>query len=508
MIGSTLSRVQTAEKLSIPQLQQAIQSGTIPAYMGVPLLEEKIQFEQRMRSAAAARMAQGQQPTIAEQVMDQAQMVEGDGGIDQIPIETPEFAGGGIVAFSNGGETFTPSQRGFLGTMFGPSAGLISREEVVNELDPEELREFNRTGKLPVRLMKIVGDRSIAAPSGTKDQGIAAAAPIAPPPVAPPAAAPGADLRAPVQMVGGRPVPIDRSTGEELGIAPPMDERPMPQQQTTGDLLGRTDALFNQLYGTTAPTAPSDRESYIGRTEDFFKKAGVNLELAAQQAADIAKEKESLSKDKTEAANFRLLEAGLAIMGGTSPFAFENIGKGASKAMQGYVQDIKDLKKAEKDLNAATRQLTVTQNQMRMGVAQTSASDYAEDVKRHDAALRRREDAKAELAKALMADERSREIVKAQMRPSQYEMARADALSGDPKRQAFAETYLGATKTGKLTTLGLEKEYNDLKIVDKKKLEKQGIYNAADYVRSRMAEQGGMPGAASQGKVIDFNSIR
>jgi len=54
----------------------------------------------------------------------------------------------------------------------------------------------------------------------------------------------------------------------------------------------------------------------------------------------------------------------------------------------------------------------------------------------------------------------------------------------------------------------LEKEYNDLKIVDKKKLEKQGIYNAADYVRSRMAEQGGMPGAAPQGKVIDFNSIR
>ena len=53
MIGSALSRLDTAEKLSIPQLQQAIQSGTIPAYMGVPLLEEKIAFEQRMRSAAA-----------------------------------------------------------------------------------------------------------------------------------------------------------------------------------------------------------------------------------------------------------------------------------------------------------------------------------------------------------------------------------------------------------------------------------------------------------------------
>ena len=49
MIGSALSRLDTAEKLSIPQLQQAIQSGSIPAYMGVPLLEEKIAFEQRMR---------------------------------------------------------------------------------------------------------------------------------------------------------------------------------------------------------------------------------------------------------------------------------------------------------------------------------------------------------------------------------------------------------------------------------------------------------------------------
>lgn len=526
MIGSALSRLDTAEKLSIPQLQQAIQSGTIPAYMGVPLLEEKIAFEQRMRSAAAARMAQGQQPTIAEQVMDQAQMADqqmmDEGGIDQLPIEAPEFAGGGIVAFEDGGQVerfqnqglvedgFTPPQRGFLGTIFGPSAGMISREEVVRELTGPELQEFNRTGQLPARLRGKVGDMAISAPSGARDEGIAAAAPVAPRVAAQPQE-PRTDLRAPVKMVDGRPVPIDVKTGKELGIAPDMDEEkpkvaaePKPQ-----DYMSRVDALFEQFYGgkDKEPTKPGDATSYLRATETFFRDAGVNLDLASQQAAELAKEKESLSKDKSEAANFRLIEAGLAIMGGTSPFAFENIGKGASKAMQGYVDDIKGLKKTEKELNAAARQLAVTQNQMRMGVAQAGKADYEKDLKRYEDAVQRNQDKMVDLYKTVLQDDRAREVVKAQMQraPSIGELARADYLSGDPRRQQFAREYLGQTKTGAPTPAMLIKEFNDMKIIDRKRLEKQGITTAEEYVRYQMS--GGQLGGASQGKTIDFGSI-
>ena len=51
MIGSTLSRMAAAEKLSIPQLQRAIQDGTLPAYVGIPLLQDKIKMEQQAKAA-------------------------------------------------------------------------------------------------------------------------------------------------------------------------------------------------------------------------------------------------------------------------------------------------------------------------------------------------------------------------------------------------------------------------------------------------------------------------
>jgi hypothetical protein len=76
MIGQGLGRVALAERLSISQLEEAIQNRTIPAYIGIPLLEEKTQLEERMR---AAQMGMTPQPemTIADQVMQQANMAQG-----------------------------------------------------------------------------------------------------------------------------------------------------------------------------------------------------------------------------------------------------------------------------------------------------------------------------------------------------------------------------------------------------------------------------------------------
>ena len=52
MITDMNSRVAMAQKLSIPQLQQAIKNGTIPAYVGVPLLQDKMRQQQQMQMAA------------------------------------------------------------------------------------------------------------------------------------------------------------------------------------------------------------------------------------------------------------------------------------------------------------------------------------------------------------------------------------------------------------------------------------------------------------------------
>jgi hypothetical protein len=95
-----MSVMAQASKLSITQLQQAIKNGTVPPYIGVPLLQQKIKESQQAKQAMAAQ--QPQQPPIAQQVMQQAEAQ----GVDTLPSNLPVqgMAEGGIIAFDEGGE--------------------------------------------------------------------------------------------------------------------------------------------------------------------------------------------------------------------------------------------------------------------------------------------------------------------------------------------------------------------------------------------------------------------
>jgi len=64
-----------------------------------------------------------------------------------------------------------------------------------------------------------------------------------------------------------------------------------------------------------------------------------------------AEDKEASKAARNEAKYMRMLEAGLNIMGGESPYAFANIGKGAAAASKGYAEDIKGLRAEERDRN-------------------------------------------------------------------------------------------------------------------------------------------------------------
>ena len=120
MIGSLLSKMATAGELSIPQLQQAMQNGTIPPYIVLPVIDEKLKQQQQAQGFAGAQ--QQNQPTIAEQVMQAANQVtqqaapqmmqqpapqmpmqeQAPQGIASAQSNLPtEYAGGGIVAFGN-----------------------------------------------------------------------------------------------------------------------------------------------------------------------------------------------------------------------------------------------------------------------------------------------------------------------------------------------------------------------------------------------------------------------
>ena len=121
MIGDLLSTAARAQKLDIASIQRGIQDGVIPSYIGIPLLQQKMQERTEAAQMLAGKQAQNQ-PPIAQQVMSQAQQMTQPqaapamqqpqmqqpaepGGIDQAKSNLPQagFAGGGIVAFDDGG---------------------------------------------------------------------------------------------------------------------------------------------------------------------------------------------------------------------------------------------------------------------------------------------------------------------------------------------------------------------------------------------------------------------
>ena len=122
MIGDLLSTAARAQKLDIASIQRGIQDGVIPSYIGIPLLQQKMQERTEAAQMLAGKQAQNQ-PPIAQQVMSQAQQMTQPqaapamqqpqmqqpaepGGIDQAQSNLPQtgFAGGGIVAFDAGGD--------------------------------------------------------------------------------------------------------------------------------------------------------------------------------------------------------------------------------------------------------------------------------------------------------------------------------------------------------------------------------------------------------------------
>ena len=97
-ITSMNARMGMAEKLSIQQLTKAVQDGTVPSFIGIPLIQQKMKEQQ-----GAAAM-QPKAPPIAQQVLQQAMATE---GVQALPSNMPqEYAHGGILSYADGGDIY------------------------------------------------------------------------------------------------------------------------------------------------------------------------------------------------------------------------------------------------------------------------------------------------------------------------------------------------------------------------------------------------------------------
>jgi tetratricopeptide (TPR) repeat protein len=323
---------------SVEQLQQAMQAGTLPAYIVVPIIQDKVQQQKQMQMAQAMQEpSPEEQPPIAEQIMQEAAQM--GGGVDQLPTNLPqEYASGGIVAFGGGGEVERYNSQGLIDPSFIEAAARqqqdLSGTFSGYETEERKKRRWNPFTGSYAPLTPEQEAQLVAAEAELKRE--YGATPSAPAPS--------------TQLPTGLTRP-DIMTGTAPRAAGP-GAAPASIAGLGGDFKRKSavEEWQRQRYGTEIEPGLEARTA--ARQRELDEK------IAAQQVPGLAyegyekalqKEEQARGVEKDEAKYTAMIKAGLAMMAGTSANAFENIGKGAMVGLDDWQRAAKDIKKAEKE---------------------------------------------------------------------------------------------------------------------------------------------------------------
>jgi hypothetical protein len=324
---------------ALPQalIMQMAQKGQIPKTDLPMILSRKAEIAQTQAQMNALRQqqAQGVQPTLMEKMIaanaqQEAPQEMTDVGIASNPVPEMRMAGGGIVAFARG--------------------------DLVEEMTEEERAEYIRNNPALQRSMGISeGVRGFFAPLGRAENWD---------PVRSSYRAVNEFVMKPWQRFISEPANIqaDKFRGN----------KPYSYQATPEDIAKAREATIlkqTKDRGLQTADSPLDYDMYDPKkvvrsaaktdTAPVAKSEGRNAPAVQAQApkekllGDYEKmlmdEREAAKGAREEAKYMRLMEAGLSIMGGESPYAFTNIGKGAAAAARGYGEDIKGLRGEERE---------------------------------------------------------------------------------------------------------------------------------------------------------------
>lgn len=364
-----------ADKMSVNQLKEALQNKTLPAYIAIPLIEEKMDMQDRMQKSAM--MQQASQPVpIADRVMQRAETA----GIDRLPTNLAPaqgMAGGGIVAFEGGGEVGKPIRF--------QNEGLVpkTQEEMDREAMMDTLRRMRAAGQdvlslpgravagaaesvitRPLRALGVPipylprafygGDESSMTPYydviRRQDEAAAGAQPTSAKPATAPAATTTPPPAAPApaskakKVKGGPPAAKDEGIAAGKNTPFVFDPRPEFPKLGTSDAMDVTQGIMGGPTGATARAEKREKE-----LQEAIGKDRLQGKAFEEYEKTLKKEGEQAGLDKDQAKYMAMLKAGLAIMSGTSRHALENIGKGAMVGAADYQEAYKDFRKAERE---------------------------------------------------------------------------------------------------------------------------------------------------------------
>jgi len=464
-------------------------TGQIPQFMVAAELQRRKDMREQAQQAPNTTVVEdleqqglaALQPPPGEEAPMEGAPEQMDAGLAALPTDMPEapsMAGGGIVAFEDGGDVAynRALQGSFLGREnLGNAMGLVNQfapdiknlvkqaggilvdkitglrwvrnpytgeltraENVVNNPNSGKFAELGPMGPQMSPSLVPPSPAAMALPTtmnAVTNLGNTGGAPVAEVPIVPPKAPPVAPTEAP--MRGYTPTNFN---------VPEVGYTPIPSADAGFDAMQRPER--------TAQQAMAERQGLIG---DDAGLAGLKGKLAGMEA--------KAAEEEERAPWMALMQAGLGMAAGTSPFALTNIAAGGIEGIKSYT--------------AAKDRLDAKQEKRFAIESQIAQAERAEQVAAADYGLRS--------AEADKAREDTRKLQKAK---ANIDVQVTNANNKLKVEEVNARNKLAAKE------LGInEKHYNDMYNVQMKQaeksligIEKQGIQQQTAILNNLLDE--------------------
>lgn len=310
-------------------------------------------------------------------------------GVGALPAPNvgQNYAGGGIVAFQDGGDVAFPQSysqmypsfdviKSGLGGVFSylnpysygdelvtdPVTGKVRRVEkegrfktmkdkIEKELMEERLRRSQKKKSIAEQQEELVkGQRGVVDPKLAEYEGD----------------------RSMMESLSDKPTLAELEGKSvfkgEAGIDPEMNaviDEVSKEQGKGVDLLG-TDSLRDKYAQDRIDDKPA--EDYFKEVDDAYSRMGVDRSIFSDMQEDLKRDREQLGKAKGEAADIALIEAGLLIAGGKSQNALSNLGE-AAPAIRNYANERRSLRGEERAIRDAEFKIKAADVAARQGQA-------------------------------------------------------------------------------------------------------------------------------------------
>lgn len=263
------------------------------------------------------------------------------------------------------------------------------------------------------------------------------------------------------------------------GVAAIPTQMFQPKNYATGGIVafqggGATDPFFEATEATPAYTPPG---AAVGSIDAYIQEAAARrAEARKPTEAMLALERALVDPKRTEAMrqearNMALLQAGLGILGGTSPYALQNIGRGAAPAAEAYGRQMGDIRRQERE--GIAQRAALDARKQEQALADIAAGEAAYSASRKEALEDRKLTSaeERERIRAESAEERERvRAESAEKREGRRQEGLAERFAGPrvTDRAGYVQTYVqaarqrGDTRPEAIIALEGQNQYNAL----------------------------------------------